>query len=206
MRRSDAHLKTLKSQLIIIGTIIAFIWGLEIIDWMLGGALDSFGIQPRTSSGLRGIFWAPWLHGGFPHLMANTIPLAVLGWFILLRSTRHFALVSIATILVGGMGVWLIGGAGTNHLGASILIFGYFGYLLFAGILERSLQSLSLMFIVIFLYGSMIWGIFPIWASNISWEGHLFGFIGGAIAAYFLNPRRNATEEVLEDQIYIIED
>lgn len=186
--------------------MIALIWGIEIVDWMLGGSLDAFGIQPRTSSGLRGILWAPWLHGSFSHLAANTVPLAVLGWFLLLRSTRHFVLVSISTILVGGLGVWLIGAAGTNHLGASILIFGYFGYLLFAGILERSLQSLSLMFVVIFLYGSMIWGIFPIWTSNISWEGHLFGFIGGAIAAYFLNPRRQLTVETIDDQIYIIEE
>lgn len=205
MRRSDAHLQVLKSQFIIIGTMIAFIWGLEIVDWMAGGALDAYGIQPRTSTGLRGIFWAPWLHGGFAHLAANTIPLAVLGWFILLRNTRHFLLVSVSTILVGGLGVWLVGGQGTNHLGASILIFGYFGYLLLAGVLERSLQSLSLMFIVIFLYGSMIWGIFPIWASNISWEGHLFGFVGGGVAAYFLNPRRNAQSQ-LEDEIYIIEE
>lgn len=207
MNRSDQHLQSLKTQFIFIASLVLMLWAIESVDWVLGGSLDGFGIRPRTTTGLRGIFWAPWLHGSFSHLAANTIPFAVLGWFIMVRNMRHFFWVTAITMLVGGLGTWLVGVSGTVHLGASILIFGYFGYLLFAGLFERSLQSLSMMLIVIMLYGSFIWGIFPIWASNISWEGHLFGFIGGAIAAYFLNPRRyEVAEPAFEDQIRIIEE
>lgn len=182
--------------------ILAIMWGLEIFDWITNGFLDSYGIRPRTSVGLRGVLFAPFLHFGFGHLIANSVPFLVLGFFVMLRGTRNFAIVTLTTVIIGGLGTWLIGNPG-NHLGASILIFGYFGYLLFSGLFERSPQALGLMLVVILLYGSLIWGVFPIWARGISWEGHLSGFIAGGLAARWLTPVAIPVDD-LSDQIEIL--
>ena len=196
----------LKTQAIILGSFILLFWGVEIIDWILPGQpLDAFGIRPRAITGIRGIFLAPFLHGGFGHLMANTIPFLVLGWFVLLRGLTNFTAVTIIVTLVSGVGVWLIGRTGSIHIGASGLIFGYFGYLLFRGYFERSVSAIAWSVIVGFLYGGLIWGVLPqAQARHISWEAHLFGLIGGIVAAYLLSPRRE-TQGRMEDSIRILE-
>ena len=112
---------------------IAILWAQEIVDTVLGGRLDAFGIRPREIDGLLGILLAPFLHVGFAHLIANTIPFVVLGWFVLLRETWHFFAVTIAVTVLGGAGVWLFGQTGSVHLGASGLVFGYLGYLMLGG-------------------------------------------------------------------------
>ncbi len=154
--------RTLRSQVIILGGFIIFIWFLESVDWILGGSLDQFGITPRQISGLWGIGAAPLLHVGFGHVAANTIPFLVLGWFVLLRGPRIFITVTLIAILVSGLGTWLIAPSASIHLGASGLIFGYFGYLLFRGYFERSMGSDC----VVCLSRDSIWGdvaghIFP---------------------------------------------
>ena len=178
---------TLKSHAIILGGFVAFLWLLEMVDFLIfRGGLNAYGIQPRTSDGLAGIIYAPLLHGNFAHLAANTVPLLVLGWFVLLRGTRTFLIVTLVTIVVGGFGTWLIGPANTVHIGASGLIFGYFGFLLISGYFERSVTAVLWAILVFFLYGSLLWGVLP-QGNGISWQGHLFGFIGGGVAAYLLN-------------------
>lgn len=185
--------RTLRAQAILLGGFVLFIWFLEGFDWILGGSLDQFGILPRQVRGLWGIGAAPLLHVGFSHVAANTIPFLVLGWFVLLRGPQTFVLVTLIVALVSGFGTWLIGPAATIHLGASGLIFGYFGYLLFRGYFERSWESIVWSVIVAILYGGMLLGIF---SNNprISWQMHLFGFIGGALAAYFLSGTREPQE------------
>lgn len=117
-------------------------------------------------------------------MAANTVPFLVLGWLVMLRNTKDFWVVSVVSALVSGLGTWLFGRS-AYHIGASGMIFGYFGYLLFRGYFERSITAIAISLLVIFAYGSMIYGILP--SSHwISWEGHLFGFIGGAIAAKLL--------------------
>ena len=171
--------------------IVALLWILEILDqFIFGRQLDFYGIQPRTFAGLRHIFFAPFLHGGFGHLIANTIPFIVLGWFVMLRRTGDFFRVSIIAGLVSGLGVWLFGAANSTHIGISGVIFGYLGYLLFRGYLERSLQSIFLAILAIFFYGGMLWGIFPT-QTGVSWLGHLFGLLGGVLAAYLMTDRRH---------------
>jgi membrane associated rhomboid family serine protease len=178
--------RTLRSQAIILGGFVVFIWLLEVIDWVLGGNLDQFGILPRQVSGLWGIGAAPLLHFGFAHVAANTIPFLVLGWFVLLRGIKTFMLVTLITVLVSGFGTWLIAPSASIHLGASGIVFGYFGYLLARGYFERSWEAIVWSVVVALLYGGMLVGLFPN-SMGISWQMHLFGFLGGALAAYLLS-------------------
>jgi membrane associated rhomboid family serine protease len=134
--------QTLRTQLIILGGFIVFIWLLETVDWVLGGSLDQFGIVPRQSRGLWGIGAAPLLHVGFAHVAANTIPFLVLGWFVLLRGVKTFMLVTLIVLVISGFGTWLIGPSASIHLGASGLVFGFFGYLLLRGYFERSWEAI----------------------------------------------------------------
>lgn len=187
---AKALARELKTHALILGGFIALIWILEIVDlFFLRGALNAYGIRPRTISGLRGILFAPFLHGGLGHLIANTVPFLILGWFVMLRETSDFFVVTAITMLTSGLGVWLFASPYTIHIGASGLIFGYFGFLLLRGYFDRSLLSVVLSLIVGLLYGSLIWGVLPL-QFGISWQGHLFGFIGGALAARLLARRR----------------
>lgn len=163
--------------------LVGLMWLSELADvTIFGGALDLGGIRPRTEAGLWGILFAPFLHAGFAHLVANTGPLLVLGWLVLLRGLRDFLRVTAAAVLVGGLGVWLVGGPGTVHVGASGLVFGYLGYLFLRGYWERSPSAILVAAAAAVLYGGVLWGLLPL-VHGVSWEGHLFGFAGGATAA-----------------------
>lgn len=200
--------RTFKGQVIILGSFVALMWLLEVMDrFIFHGALDGFGIQPRTSIGLWGIALAPFLHIGFAHVAANSIPFLVLGWFVMLDQSASFLAVTAVTAVISGLGIWLFAPANSVHLGASGLVFGYFGFLLLRGYFERSLKAISLSLLVLFLYGSMIWGVLPL-QIGVSWQGHLFGFIGGGLAAYWLSQRKSRRERPsnLEDEITILGD
>ncbi|NEP02445.1 MAG: rhomboid family intramembrane serine protease [Symploca sp. SIO2E9] len=191
-QETKAIARELALQITILGGFIALMWILELADILvLGQRLNFFGIHPREEIGLRGILFAPFLHGNLPHLIANTIPFLTLGWFVMLQETSDFFIVTAITMLVGGLGVWLFGATGSVHIGASVLIFGYLGFLLLRGYFERNLPSIMLSLIVGVLYGSAIWGVLPT-QRGVSWEGHLFGFIGGVIAARLLTERKKA--------------
>jgi membrane associated rhomboid family serine protease len=181
----------LKTQAKILGSLVAVFWIITFINEIfLRGRLNSLGILPHNPIGLRGILFAPFLHGGFYHVAANTVPFIVLGWLVMLRNISDFYFVSIIAALVGGLGTWLIGDPRSVHIGASGVIFGYFGYLLFRGYFERSFVAISISLVIAVTYGSLIWGVLPT-RSYISWEGHLFGFIGGIIAAKLLSPSKS---------------
>ena len=169
--------------------IVALMWLVEIVDRLLfQGALDGLGILPRQIAGLRGIPIAPLLHGSFAHLAANTLPFLALGFLVMLRHSRQFVAASLIIILISGLGTWLIAPAYTVHIGASGLIFGYFAFLLVAAYYERSPRAIGLALMVILFYGGLVWGALP-QAGPISWQGHLFGRVGGAVAARALAPR-----------------
>lgn len=172
-----------QEQISILTTLVGIMWGVELLDSLfLNNYLNNFGIHPRTLWGLTGIFLCPFLHGGLPHLIANTVPFLTLGWFVMLRRTSDFWVVTATSMIIGGLGVWLVGGSNTVHIGASGLVFGYLGFLLLRGYFERSLSSIFLSLLILFLYGGLIWGVLPL-QRGVSWEAHLFGFIGGVIAA-----------------------
>ena len=157
---------------------------------LLRGALDSFGIQSRALTSLPALLIAPLLHAGFGHLLANTIPLIVLGWLVMWRRTSDLFVVGLAAAISSGLGVWLFGGANTIHLGVSGVIFGLLGYLLARGYYERSVNAIGLALIALFLYGGMLWGVLPL-QQGVSWQGHLFGFVGGVVAAYIMVGKRS---------------
>jgi membrane associated rhomboid family serine protease len=181
--------RELKLQATLMVGFVGLLWAIELVDQVVfRGALDSLGIRPRSMSGLYGIPLAPLLHGGFGHLAANTVPLIVLGWMVMLRETRDIFVVTLLSTLVGGAGVWLVGGAATVHVGASILIFGYLGYLLLRGWFDRGFWSMAGSILVALLYGGLVFGVLP-GQPGISWEGHLFGFAGGVLAARLLRRR-----------------
>jgi membrane associated rhomboid family serine protease len=135
--------------------------------------------------GLLQILFAPFLHVGFGHVAANSVPFFALGMLVLLRSGRDFIIVSLVALGISGLGVWLIAPAHTVHLGASGVIFGYLGYLWARGAFERSVPAISAALIATLLYGGIWWGILP-GQVGVSWQGHLFGFLGGILAAYLL--------------------
>lgn len=190
MRNSEARAiaREFQAQVLILGGLVALAWGIEALDVVLNGALDVFGIVPRTQIGLRGILFAPFLHGNFAHLMGNTLPFVALGWLTMLRRTSDFFVVTAIAAIVGGFGTWLFGSPGT-HIGASGVVFGYLGFLLGRGYFERSFMAIAFAVITGMFYGGLLWGVLPI-QSGISWEGHLFGLIGGVVAAWLLSDRR----------------
>ncbi|MFN9317536.1 MAG: rhomboid family intramembrane serine protease [Microcystis sp.] len=180
---SQGSRQEIKTQAIILATFVAIFWLLEILDqFVFRGSLDIFGIIPHQVIGLRGILFAPFLHGDFTHLIANTVPFLILGWLVMLQETSDFFIVTGLTMLVGGLGVWLFAAPGSIHIGASILIFGYLGFLLLRGYFQRNIPSILLSILVFLLYGGTIWGVLPS-RPGISWQGHLFGFLGGVLAA-----------------------
>ncbi len=196
MNRSDEAkglVGEVRAQIGILVGFVGLMWAIEILDLFLGGALDQFGIRPRSIVGLRGILFAPFLHGSLLHLMANTVPFVILGWLVMLRRTRDFWPVTIIVTLVAGLGTWLFAPPWTVHIGASGLVFGYLGFLLSRGYFERSFGSIAMSLLVGLLYGGMIWGVLP-GQIGISWQGHLFGFLGGILAAQMLaEPMRRAS-------------
>lgn len=184
-REVQGLLQEVKTQVLILGGLVALMWASEIIDFFLGGELNRFGIIPRTVVGLRGILFAPFLHGNFAHLIANTVPFVTLGWLVMLRRTSDFIWVSVISMVIGGLGTWLFAPRLSVHIGASGVIFGYLGYLLARGYFERKLGSMLFSIVVAIVYGGLLWGVLPI-QYGVSWQGHLFGLIGGIVAAKFL--------------------
>ena len=174
--------ETLKSQAIVLGGLVALMWVVFFATFVTGGALLSFGIIPRNVIGLRGILFAPFLHGSFAHLLANSIPFAMMGWFVMLRDSRHFVPVTAAAMLGSGIMAWILGATGSVHVGASGLIFGYLGFLMFSGWYTRSIPSIMISVLVTVMWGGLVLGVLP-GQVGISWQAHLGGFIGGALAA-----------------------
>ena len=168
---------------------IILIWAIELVNWSFGHRLSQFGVIPRTVQGLVGIPLGPFLHGSIAHLALNTVPLLVLGGLVVLRGLRVFLQTSALIILGSGAMLWLLG-RNASHVGASVLIFGYFGYLVARGWYDRKIDSFIVAAITILLYGGLVWGVLPS-AGHVSWEGHLFGLIAGVIAARLTTNRHS---------------
>ena len=159
---------------------VGLLWGIELVNVAFGNRLLAFGILPRTIVGLRGIIFAPFLHGSFTHLLANTLPLLVLGSLVLLSGRRAFVRASVIIAVVGGGLTWAFGRA-AYHVGASGLIFGYLGFLVAKAWYERQVLSILIALLAAGLYGGILWGVLPT-TPGVSWEGHIFGFLAGLLA------------------------
>jgi membrane associated rhomboid family serine protease len=182
---------TLRRQTHVLIGIVVLLWVVAIVEVFLPGEdalIRLGGILPRSVPSLLHIFTAPFIHDGFGHLIANTVVLVPLGWLVMLRGPREFLLASLISMVVSGLGVWLVASPDRLHIGASGVIFGYLGFLLVCGYLERSCFSFLLAVGVCVLFGGMLWGVLPM-RRDISWQGHLFGFVGGALSAWLIAPR-----------------
>lgn len=169
--------------------ILALMWGLEIADQFLPFVnLDKYGIRPRNTGGLVGVAAAPLLHGGFPHLIANSVPFLILGGIVMLGGRRVFWSVTIFVVIAGGLGVWLFASPNSIHIGASGLVFGYLGFILSRGFFERSIFWILVSFVILILYGGLVMGVLP-GQPGVSWQGHLFGFAAGIVAAWLMFPK-----------------
>ncbi len=170
--------------------LIATIWIVGLLNLVvLGGRWMSLGIVPRTEDGLLGILFSPFLHASIGHLLANSAGILVFGGLVILRSEVHFWVVTVVGGLASGFGTWLLGRPAL-HIGASGVIFAYFGYLICTGWFERRAGSILLSMLVLLIWGSTIFGVLPV-EPSVSWEGHLFGLLGGATAAWLLARRRH---------------
>ncbi len=177
--------------LLVVAAMIALMWLLEVVDVIAGHRLDAYGIDPRSAEGLPEVVSAPFLHLGFDHLISNTVPFAVLGAAIALSGAARVLLVTAIVGLVSGLGVWLIAPAGSVTLGASGLVFGYASYLLFRGLFDRSALELVVGVVVGAIWGTaLLGGLVP--QEGISWQAHLFGALGGLLAARLLARERTA--------------
>ena len=170
---------------IVVLAMAAVMWVVEIVDLLPSTPFDRYGIQPRELRGLTGVVLSPFLHDGFSHLISNTIPFIVLGCFIAASSLQRFVQVTVITGLVAGFGTWLTGGSGTVHIGASGLVFGYFTFLIARAVFERKIGHVLLALGLLFFYGGLLWGLLP--RPGISWQGHLFGALGGILSAWVIH-------------------
>jgi membrane associated rhomboid family serine protease len=171
-----------------VAVLVAIMWVLEIYDQLTGEDLDRYGIEPHDVDGLGGIFLAPFLHAGFGHLIGNTVPFVLLGFTIALGGVLRVAATTLIVIVVAGLGTWLIAPAGTDHIGASGVVFGFATYLVARGLYTRQLLHLGVGLVVLVVYGStLLFALIP--RDGISWQGHLCGAIGGILAARLLDHR-----------------
>ena len=186
MTPNPAPSGSLRSGFILLLGPLALMWVVEIADFLVPVLhLDRFGIRPREVVGLAGIVLAPFLHGGFGHLAANSVPFLVLGGLVLLGGRGLFLALSTWVVVVGGAGVWLLGASGTSHIGASLVIFGYLGFLLGRGLFERRAGGILVAIILLGTYGGVLHGLFP-GQPGVSWLGHLCGFLSGGLASWAL--------------------
>lgn len=171
--------------LLLVAVMVIVMWAVEIVD-VFAGDLDSAGIRPRDPEGLVGVALAPVLHGGFGHLMGNTVPFVVLGAVIALSGLVRIVSVTAIVALVSGLGVWLVAPAASIHIGASGVVFGFATYLIARGIFSRRVLHLVVGLGVLGVYGTtLLFGFVP--TPGVSWQGHAFGALGGVIAARLLH-------------------
>ena len=157
----------------------ALLYVIELVDQLTGESLDGDGIVSRSLPGLAGILWAPLLHGGWPHLLANTVPFLVFGFLAMAGGVAQWVMVTATIWLLSGLGVWLVGPPNTSTIGASGVIFGWLVFLLARGFFARSLRQIALAVVLFAIWGSVLLGVLP-GAPQVSWQGHLFGALAGS--------------------------
>jgi membrane associated rhomboid family serine protease len=185
------HMRALLRRAAVLVAFVALLWAVQVVNWIIGYGLNpAFGLIPRYLSGLDGIIAMPLLYGSFAHLMGNTPPLLVMGGLLVATTTRALLPVNAIVIGLGGGLVWLFGGSAI-HIGASGLVFGWFGFLVARGLVDRSPITLGAALVVGILYGSILWGVLP-GQPGVSWEAHLFGAIAGAAAAFLVRTHVHA--------------
>ncbi|MBQ4861597.1 rhomboid family intramembrane serine protease [Pseudoalteromonas sp. MMG013] len=165
----------------IIAVLLLIMLLIQLLNTVTNGIISQFGIIPRTTMGLIGIPLAPWIHHNWLHLASNAIPLALLSFLALQNGFKQYILVFAFITLVAGSGVWLLGSA-AHHAGASLIIFGLWGYLLALAFLQRNVKNIFIAIVVFFIYGGLAFSLLS-YQPNISWSSHFFGMLAGLLAA-----------------------
>ncbi len=176
---------------------IAIIWIVKLFEYTTGINLTEYGLLPRHASGLRGIILSPLIHGDWNHLISNTIPFFVLSFLMLFNYRRVAFKAFVFIYLASGVLVWIFGRE-NYHIGASGLVYGMAFFIFFSGVFRKNIQSIALSLLIVFIYGSIVWGILPI-DVKISWEGHLMGALCGFLSAFYFRKVDLPKELVLED-------
>jgi len=182
-----------RGALITMTGIAGVLWIVEIVNAADSYRLDRFGLRPRDIDGLVGIVTSPFLHASFAHLLANTAPFIFIGWVVLLSGMRPFLLSSVIIIVLGGLMTWLIAPSVGPHggvVGASGLVMGWLGYLLGRAYFSRRVRWIVVAVLVVFFFGTLLGSLLPSVGTDISWQGHVAGFVAGVFAAWLLHPRR----------------
>jgi membrane associated rhomboid family serine protease len=164
------------------GIFVFVMWLVKIIEILFNLDLTNLGIYPLSMKGLPGIVFSPFVHADFGHLFNNSLPLFFLGTALFYFYSEIAVKVSLWTYFLTGILVWFAG-RDSWHIGASGLIYGIASFLFFSGIMRKYFRLVALSLLIVFLYGSMVWGIFPNIYRNVSWESHMLGFISGIILA-----------------------
>lgn len=198
---TETFYATIGRAFVVMCAVVPVLFLIQLLDVITPGyrLATAHGIRPRDLSGLDGILFAPLLHGSFLHVTANSVPLILLGTFVLAGGLRRTLWSTLVIMAVSGVGVWAVGNlffvndalreANPPHAGASGVVFGFLGLLLTRGIVERSWWSAAVAVLIGVLYGWQLQGVLP-GQAGVSWEGHLFGFLGGVLAAIIFRQRR----------------
>jgi membrane associated rhomboid family serine protease len=180
--RTNAGSKYVKATVASVTLLLALMWIVGMVNILFDYRLSEYGVVPRTVDGLIGIPLMPFLHGSFDHLLVNTLPAVILGGLVAIQGSKKFLTATVFITLVGGGALWVVGRSAV-HVGASGLIFGYFGYLIARAWYTRSLGAVLIAVVVAVVYGGILLGVLPFFQEGVSWEGHLTGLIAGALAA-----------------------
>jgi membrane associated rhomboid family serine protease len=175
--------------LIIMVSIAAVVWVIQIVNAANSYTLDRFGLRPRRIDGLWGVVTEPFLHANYGHLFSNTIPLIGIGWVLMLSGLRTWLTVSALVLVLGGLATWLVAPSGLI-VGASGLVFGWLGYLIARAYFSRQLRWIFVAGVVLLFFGTLLNGLLPSFNSHVSWQAHVCGFVAGIAAGAVLHPRR----------------
>jgi membrane associated rhomboid family serine protease len=199
---SDFYRKKFLLSIIIPGIFIFFMWLVKIVEVLFDLDFSAFGIYPLTVRGLPGIIFSPFIHADFNHLFNNSLPLFFLSIALFYFYSEVALKVFILTFFLTGLLVW-IAGRDAWHIGASGLVYGLTSFLFFSGIIRRYFRLIALSLLIVFLYGSMVWGIFPGIYKNVSWESHMLGFFSGVVLSVWYRkegPQRPVYDWMDEDE------
>jgi membrane associated rhomboid family serine protease len=176
-----------KKSIQIVGVMFAILVLIQVVNMLTGGLMSKFGIYPRSITGLIGIPFAPWIHHGWWHLASNALPFCILAFFSLQNGVKQFTAVFTFITFVAGISVWLIGDA-AYHAGASLMVFGLWGYLLGLAFFQRSIKNTIIAILVFVIYGGLFFSLLK-FQPHISWSSHFFGMVAGVLAAKFLTKK-----------------
>lgn len=185
----------------IIGTsiLLGSLWGIHFLDFIIPGSFHQLGILPRSIPGLKGIIFAPFLHGNLMHLVSNSLPIFILTLTLFIFYPRLGIAVWLLIAVLSGALVWLFARGNAVHIGASGVIYGLASFLIASGIFRRNIKALLIAIVIFFLYGGIIWGVMPT-MPGVSWEAHLAGFLVGILLAYIFRNTRASKDDPVQPE------